>query len=88
MITVIFDRAATEYGQDYHPERPARLINAQAFLLDKHPDWVWMKPRLAIEDEISRAHHPKLLERLRNPIDFDPDTPYYPGIDEHARCGN
>jgi acetoin utilization deacetylase AcuC-like enzyme len=85
MITVIFDRAATEYGQDYHPERPARVINAQAFLLDKHPDWVWMKPRLAIEAEISRAHHPKLLERLRKPVDFDPDTPYYPGIDEHAR---
>ena len=85
MITVLFDRAATEYGQDYHPERPERLINTEAYLLDKHPDWVWKKPRLATEEEVLRAHHPKLLERLRKPVDIDPDTPYHPGIEEHAR---
>lgn len=85
MITVLFDRAATEYGQDYHPERPERLINTEAYLLDKHPDWVWKKPRLATEEEVLRAHHPKLLERLRKPVDIDPDTPYHPGIEDHAR---
>jgi hypothetical protein len=24
----------------------------EAYLLDKHPDWVWMKPRLASEEEV------------------------------------
>jgi acetoin utilization deacetylase AcuC-like enzyme len=85
MITVIFDEAATTFGQNHHPERPARLIDTEAYLLDKHPDWVWINPRLASETEVSRAHNPSLLERLRKPVDFDPDTPYYPGIDEHAR---
>ena len=85
MINMIFDKTATEFGHDYHPERPARLINTEAYVLDKHPDWVWIKPRLATENEVLRAHHPNHLERLRKPVDFDADTPYYPGIEEHAR---
>lgn len=85
MLTVIFDRTATEFGQSYHPERPARLINTQAYLLDKHPDWVWLKPRPASEEEVLRVHRAKHLERLRQPRDFDADTPYYPGIEELAR---
>jgi acetoin utilization deacetylase AcuC-like enzyme len=85
MIALVFDQAATTFGETYHPERPARLINTEAYLLDKHPDWVWHKPRLATEDEVLRAHHPKHLERLRKPVDFDADTPYYPGIEKHAR---
>jgi acetoin utilization deacetylase AcuC-like enzyme len=85
MLTLIYDPAATKFGQDYHPERPARLINTEAYLLDKRPDWVWMKPRVATEEEVFRAHRPKHLERLRQPLDFDADTPYYPGIEEHAR---
>jgi acetoin utilization deacetylase AcuC-like enzyme len=85
MIAVVFDPAATKFGENYHPERPARLIKTEAHLLAKHPDWVWIRPRLAIEKEVLRAHHPKHLERLRKPADFDADTPYYPGIEEHAR---
>ena len=85
MLTLIFDEAATRFGHDYHPERPVRLIQSEAYLLDKRPDWIWMKPRLATEQEALRVHSPNHLERLRQPIDFDADTPYYPGIEEHAR---
>ena len=85
MVTLLFDQVVTHFRQDYRQERPARLINTVAYLLDKHPDWVWMKPRLASEEEVLRAHCPKHLERLRQPVDFDADTPYYPGIEEHAR---
>jgi acetoin utilization deacetylase AcuC-like enzyme len=85
MMAVIFDEAATEFGQNHHPERAARLINTEAYLLDKHPEWVWINPRLATEAEVLRAHHSNLLERLRKPVDFDADTPYYLGIEEHAR---
>jgi len=85
MLTLIFDEAATRFGQDFHPEHPARLINTEAYLLDKRPEWVWMKPRLATEQEVLQVHRPYHLERLRRPIDFDSDTPYYPGIEDHAR---
>ena len=85
MVTLIFDKAATEFGREGHPERPARLINTEAYILDKHPDWTWIKPRAATLEEILRAHRPEHVDRLRQPIDFDADTPYYPGIDEHAR---
>jgi acetoin utilization deacetylase AcuC-like enzyme len=85
MLTLIFDRSATEFGHAYHPEKPARLINTEAYLLDRHPDWTWTKPRLATDQEVLRVHAPKHLERLRQPLDFDADTPYYPGIEEHAR---
>jgi acetoin utilization deacetylase AcuC-like enzyme len=84
MITLIFDEAATRFGHDDHPECPARLINAEAYLLDKRPEWIWTKPRLAIEQEVLRVHRPNHLERLRQSIDFDADTPYYPGIEIHA----
>jgi acetoin utilization deacetylase AcuC-like enzyme len=86
MLTLIFDEAATRFSRDYHPERPARLINTEAYLLEKQPNWTWMKPRLATEEEVLRVHRPKHLERLRQPVDFDADTPFYPGIEDHARC--
>ncbi len=86
MLTLIFDRSATEFGSTYHPEKSARLINTEAFLLDKRPEWTWTTPRLASEQEVLRVHLPKHLERLRQPFDFDADTPYFPGIEEHARC--
>ena len=85
MVTLIYDKAATEFGQDEHPEHPARLINTEAYLLDKHSDWPWIRPRLAAEEEVLRGHRQEHLDRLRQPVDFDADTPYYPGIDEHAR---
>ena len=53
--------------------------------MDKRPEWIWVKPRLATEQEVLRVHRPTHLERLRHPFDFDDDTPYYPGIEEHAR---
>jgi acetoin utilization deacetylase AcuC-like enzyme len=84
MATMIFARSATEFSADYHPERPTRLTLTEAHLLKKRPDWTWIEPRLASEEEILRVHHPKHLERLRQPVDFDADTPYYPGIAEHA----
>src|SRR5271165_1418002 len=85
MLTLIFDRSATEFGYMYHPEKSARLINTEAYLLDKRPEWAWITPRLATEQEVLRVHLPKHLERLRQPPDFGADTPYYPGIEEHAR---
>jgi acetoin utilization deacetylase AcuC-like enzyme len=85
MVTLIFDRAASLFGHDGHPECPARLINTEAYLLDKQPRWIWARPQQAADEEVLRAHRPEHLERLHQPIDHDADTPFYPGIEEHAR---
>jgi acetoin utilization deacetylase AcuC-like enzyme len=46
---------------------------------------VWERPVIADDKALSLAHDAAHLARLRQPIDFDVDTPYYPGIDQHAR---
>jgi acetoin utilization deacetylase AcuC-like enzyme len=45
----------------------------------------WIKPDVADDEMILRAHTPEHIARLRIPHDFDGDTPYYEGIDDHAR---
>jgi hypothetical protein len=42
MMTLVFDRAAIEFGQGSHPERPARLTGTEAYLLDKRSAWICM----------------------------------------------
>jgi len=85
MLTVLFDEAATTFGIEGHPERPARVANTRAYLMDEHPDWKWLKPQPAKDEDILRVHSEVHLERLRIPTDFDADTPFYPNIDQHAR---
>jgi acetoin utilization deacetylase AcuC-like enzyme len=87
MPTVIFDESAAAYGAVNHPERPARVTAASAFLRQKYPELTWIRPRLATVEEVLRVHQPAHLERLRRPDDFDLDTPYYPGIEQHALRG-
>jgi acetoin utilization deacetylase AcuC-like enzyme len=62
---LIFDHAATLVGHASHPECPARLINTEAYLLDKHPDWIWVGPKQASNEEVLRVHRPGHLDRLR-----------------------
>lgn len=84
MPLVIYDESAAAYGAPGHPERPARVTATAAYLRQKYPEWTWIKPRPATTDEVLRVHQPEHLERLRRPIDFDPDTPYISGIEQHA----
>ena len=84
MPVVIFDESAAAFAAPNHPERPARVAGTAAHLSQKHPEWTWMQPRSATADEVLRVHRPEHLERLRRPADFDSDTPYYPGIQQHA----
>ena len=84
MIDLIFDQLATQYGQDYHPERPERLIHTGAYLLDKHPDWVWKKPRLAPKRKYCEPITQNIWSVFGCRSILTP-TPLYPGIEEHAR---
>jgi len=84
-MKIIFDEAATRYGSSEHPERPERLLTTVPHLQKVLPQLVWELPLIADDKTLSLAHDAAPLARLRQPIDFDLDTPHYPGIDQHAR---
>lgn len=84
-MKIIFDDAATKYGESQHPERPERLLSTVPHLKKVLPQLVWERPLTADDKALLLAHDEAHLARLRQPIDFDIDTPYYPEIDQHAR---
>jgi acetoin utilization deacetylase AcuC-like enzyme len=84
-LKIIFDVAATTYGQVGHPERPERLLRTQPRLEKAFPNWGWEKPGLVEDKVLLLAHDAAHLTRLKGDSDFDSDTPCYPQIDQHAR---
>jgi acetoin utilization deacetylase AcuC-like enzyme len=85
MMTIIFDEAATEYSQPWHPERPERLSMTESRFREVFPESAWKAPYLAEDKDILRVHSARHLQRLAQPQDFDSDTPYYKDIEQHAR---
>jgi acetoin utilization deacetylase AcuC-like enzyme len=68
------------------PEQPARVTRTAEHLRSNYASWRWELPQRTATDEILlRAHTQEHLERLEQKRDFDPDTPYFPGIGLHAR---
>lgn len=84
-MIIFHDEHCLEYSAPGHPERPARIARTVPLLKERHPDWEWRIPEPASEAAILRAHSRDHLEKVRSPRrDFDADTPFYPGIYEHA----
>lgn len=68
------------------PEQPARITRSVAHLQGTHPQWIWRTPdQMPADAVLLAAHDPKLLKRLQQAADIDEDTPYFPGIYDHAR---
>jgi len=84
-MILFHDPICAEYGSAMRPEQPARIIRSAAHLRSAHPDWEWRLPAAAGEPTLLTAHSPALLARLQHPPDLDDDTPYFPGIYDHAR---
>jgi acetoin utilization deacetylase AcuC-like enzyme len=86
-MLILHDPRCADYGSSMRPEQPARVLRSAAHLRTAHPDWTWRVPAEAsVSDELlSLAHTPAHLKRVAQPRDFDADTPYFPGIAEHAR---
>jgi acetoin utilization deacetylase AcuC-like enzyme len=85
-MTILYDPSCLEYSSPSHPERPDRIARTTPLIKDRHPDWEWREPVPATNNELLRAHSRQHIERVATPRqDFDPDTPYYPNIDTHAR---
>jgi acetoin utilization deacetylase AcuC-like enzyme len=85
-MLLLHDPRCADYGSPLRPEQPARVTRTAAHLRTAHPSWAWRTAADEIPDAtLLLAHTPAHLDRLRRPVDFDPDTPYFPGIELHAR---
>jgi acetoin utilization deacetylase AcuC-like enzyme len=83
-MTIVHDPQCADYGSSLRPEQPTRVVRSSTHLKDAHPRWTWRVPDAAGEDAILQAHTPALLKRIGHGPDIDDDTPYFPGIREHA----
>jgi acetoin utilization deacetylase AcuC-like enzyme len=85
-LKIVTDPRCTEYAAPGHPERPERISRTvEALKAQDRLKLAWSEPLLVEDAVILRAHSPQHLERLRQPIDFEAETPAYPHIAEHAR---
>lgn len=85
-MILVHDPLCAEYGSHMRPEQPARVLRSTAHLRAAHPDWEWRRPAAAVDDAtLLTAHTPALLARIGHGPDIDGDTPYFPGIADHAR---
>ena len=83
-MTIIHDGRCAGYGTPGHPERPERVSGTAQHLRRAHPEWQWQTPSPAGREAILKAHSERHLARLNEAGHFDPDTPFYDGIFEHA----
>lgn len=86
-MLIIHDSRCVEYGSYLRPEQPARVARTEQQLRRAHPEWKWEGPdgTLASDENLLLAHSPGLLRSLGAGRDFDADTPFFPGIGDHAR---
>jgi len=84
-MVIVHDPHCADYGSSMRPEQPSRITRSAAHLRTAHPDWSWRSPTPITEYDLLLAHTPQHLERLTQLRDFDNDTPFFPGIAEHAR---
>ena len=85
-MTIFYDPSCLEYSSPGHPERPERVAHTVPVLKDRHPDWEWRRPTAATDVQLLRGHSREHIESVANAVaHFDPDTPLYPNIEQHAR---
>ncbi|PYJ02784.1 MAG: histone deacetylase [Verrucomicrobia bacterium] len=86
-MRIITDQQCNGYGQPGHPERPERITKTLEKLRGQTELAIsWGKP-IAFEDVVLlRAHTTEHVARLKEPQDFDMDTPFFTGIADRARA--
>jgi acetoin utilization deacetylase AcuC-like enzyme len=86
-MKIIIDEHCVGYSRPGHPERPMRIERTLEKLRSQTAlPIVWDRPGPPLEHAILRAHSPGHVTRLNVPVEFDADTPFYPGIPEYARA--
>ncbi len=86
-MKIITDERCTAYARPGHPERPARITKTLEKLRKQTELPInWGKPASFDDVLLLRAHPAEHIGRLKEPGDFDADTPYFPDIATHARA--
>jgi acetoin utilization deacetylase AcuC-like enzyme len=85
-LKIVTDPRCTDYSAPGHPEQTDRISRTIVALKAQDKlKLTWTEPAPVEDSAILRAHTAQHLARLQEPLDFDADTPAYPGIAEHAR---
>jgi acetoin utilization deacetylase AcuC-like enzyme len=85
-MVILYDPRCADYGSAMRPEQPARVLRSAAHLRTAQPGATWAEVGPPAGDELLvLAHSAEHLRRLEQARDFDADTPFFPGIAEHAR---
>ena len=85
-MTIVLDPNCTGYHQPGHPEKPNRVARTVDLLrLQKPIALEWATPAAVTDAVLLRGHTPEHLARLKVEAAFDADTPWHPGIEDHAR---
>ena len=86
-MMIFHDPGCVEYSREGDPERPARITRTVPLLQERHPEWRWMQPVVATDEQLLRAHTPEHIRKVASPkSDFDSDTPAHHHIDRYARA--
>ena len=87
-MTIVTDPHCLEYRAVGHPEKPIRVQRTVELLQSqKSLELKWAEPAAVTDAQLLRAHSQDHLDLLISGQDFDGDTPYFPGIGDHARRG-
>lgn len=85
-MKIITDERCVEYHRRGHPERPTRISGTlERLRAQKELPITWAKPLPVSEASLLRAHTAGHIASLEAGEDFDGDTPWFPGIGDHAR---
>jgi acetoin utilization deacetylase AcuC-like enzyme len=85
-MKIITHESCTAYERQGHPERPERIRGTvQRLRAQTDVPITWSNPGPCDDAALLRAHTEQHLARLLEPQDFDADTPFFPGMVEHAR---
>jgi acetoin utilization deacetylase AcuC-like enzyme len=86
-MKIITDERCAGYRAPGHPERPERITaTLERLRCQKELAIAWAEPSQPKKESLLRAHTAEHLARLEQPLDFDGDTPYLPGIPDYARA--
>jgi acetoin utilization deacetylase AcuC-like enzyme len=87
-MTIVHDPRCAGYHAPGHPDKPNRVVRtAELLRLQKSVELAWSEPAAVTDELLLRGHTPAHLARMLQEGDFDADTPWHPGIEEHARRG-
>ncbi|HDI11741.1 MAG TPA: histone deacetylase [Candidatus Acetothermia bacterium] len=82
-MKIVYSPRCLEYQQVGHPESPARVRIAAAYLEKR--GFEFLEPEPASDQDLLLVHTPEHIRRVESGDFYDPDCPVYPDIGLYAR---